>query len=175
MPTTEHSTESFRAIPNYAVPTLKLIERMRHGKIGDELTDEELSRIAGCPVGVGKEGYSYLLSARNYCHKEGVFWQRVRNGQKIKCLDDLERLDANDSDKQRARKALKRTVLRAASINRDNLNTDEQRRLDAQAIQASNMLLFSDASTTKQIEAHSDKIVEAVDRKRVMALFLDAE
>jgi hypothetical protein len=58
-----NETKEFTAIPHLHVATSLLIEKMRVGRMGDVLSDEELTGVCGHATSVGGAGYGYLQTA----------------------------------------------------------------------------------------------------------------
>ena len=55
-----------RAIANYHHNTIKIIQRIESGKVGDTVLLAELEEIIGLKVTHGGRGYSYIRSAIRY-------------------------------------------------------------------------------------------------------------
>lgn len=73
--------------PGMALPTVQLIERLKAGKPGDTLTDEQLEDACGHDTRPSGKGYTYLMSAIRHCRRNfGVNWQRIPRGDSIRCL-----------------------------------------------------------------------------------------
>lgn len=103
--------------PGLRLETLKLIEKLKAGKIGDVLTDGELTELCGKCTRVGGEGYAYLLSAIKYVLREhGLVWRRVTGEDTIKCLDAKEVRSKAAADRQSTSRRGKRTVRQIQAV-----------------------------------------------------------
>jgi hypothetical protein len=60
-----------------ATQTLVLLQQIRKTNIGDKLSYESLSNLAGCDVRPNMAGYGYLYRARRLAEQEGVFFAAI--------------------------------------------------------------------------------------------------
>lgn len=117
----------FQAVPGFTAATLKLIERLKDGKIGDELTDTQLASVAGEVVKVGSKGYCHLLSAIRYTTRNHrVLWQRVPKAGAIRCLNSVETIAAGESHYRRAGREAKRGITKLKTLQLDQLQNGER-------------------------------------------------
>lgn len=157
--------------PQHSVATSLLIECLKGGESGDEVTDEELFEICHKATVSGANGYGNLQSAIRYCLRQGVVWQRVRGEDKIRCLDGPEKLARAEFDKRGIRRRAKRSVRVLGSIDRekDFDNDQDRRRFDVHFAQQSTIAVLADSYTTRKLEAKTKP--EPVDRSRLLELF----
>lgn len=143
--------------------TCKLISKMESGKPGDQLSDSDLTEIAGIPIGVNEKGYSYLLSAIRHLEKAGVVWQRIRDGQKIICLNPLEKVERTGSDIRRIRKITHRSARIIGSISPDELPKDKRVYASAMSAQLGAIALMSKTESTKKLAGNTQSVPQIGD------------
>ena len=74
-----------------SIVTSRLINRLKDGKIGDMITDEELSKVAGVEITSTSKNAANLRSAiRNVQREYRLVWKRQFRAGYIKCCDALE-------------------------------------------------------------------------------------
>lgn len=167
------TNEVTRIIPNRSIETAKLIERLKGGKPGDTITDEELTKIAnGLSTAVNGPGYGRLQSAMRFVMREyHIVWKRINKAGAIKCLDSLEASDDMAADLGVIRRRSNRARHKMAAIKLDGLTADQQRRTKALSAQIMTIGLFATSSTTKKLEARN--VVSPFDPSKVIELFKD--
>ena len=80
--------------------TMDLIEALKGGQVGDELTDKELTRICGVSCRPGEKGYGYLETAkRRVRFDHGIVWERIRGANLIRCLNASEIIGTTEVDR----------------------------------------------------------------------------
>jgi len=117
------------AVPKIHLCSKLLIAKLRNGKPGDVRTDAELSKIIGMDTRPrpGNRGYGYLSTAIRHCLNLGVYWERIRNAEMIKCLMPGEINDSVDNDMLSIRKRSGKAVKKLGSmIERDQLGEQEK-------------------------------------------------
>ena len=130
-----------------------LIERMKAGKPGDVLTDEQLLALSGANCRPGATGYRSLQTAIRHVLREfGIVWERERGAACIRCLDPLERLSSARRTRRHIARVSKKAI-RVASI--DTAALPECERSDAHALQAQlgTLALFSATDVQKKLAA----------------------
>ena len=145
-------TKRFRRIPGRAVETTLLIQRLREGKPGDIITDDELMEICGKNCAPDGAGYGYLHSAIKFVEAEGIVWGRVRDAKKIKCLEPDEVLSVGtNAFKQIARKS-KRTVLQLGSLDTKELTDEQVTKRNAGMALSGTLAMMASHKTAKRLE-----------------------
>jgi len=129
MSTVVQDTKTIEAISGYGVVSRLLIQRLRDGKPGDEISDMELKSVCGLDTGVGQKGYGALQTAIRYCISKGVVWDRMRGTGKIRCLDPNERMVKVKYYVDGGRRKTKRGLRVIGTVDRDkDLATEKARR-----------------------------------------------
>ena len=130
-----------------------LVERLKIGKPGDTVTDEELSEICGRDTQNGGKGYQSLRTAINYVSQHyQVIWSRVYGGHQLKCMDSDERVALTRSGLKSIKRKATRTANIVASIDTSKLEPDQAKETNALAAQLGCITLFASTSTTKKLE-----------------------
>lgn len=121
------SAEPRRVIRAMSVETSLLVDKLRFGRPGDVMTDEELFSACGKHTAPGEPGYPNLSAAIKHVRRNhGIVWQRVCHEGKIKCLSSEERLVAVESIHRQASRLAQRA--REVSPAPGGLEGDERRR-----------------------------------------------
>ena len=149
-------TRSEYRLGQLSLHTVKLIEALRAGNVGDILTDEELARICGRDTKVGGEGYPNLQTAVKRCTKEhAVNWERVPGAACIKCINAKEARDRSQRTRRHIGRAAKRSVAELQAYSETAMeNTERSEHLVALA-QAGTLAVVADNRTTKKLEARN--------------------
>lgn len=113
-------------IPGFAHATIKLIDLLKDGKPGDELTYEALAVVAMKPVRPNTRGYPNLHSAIRHVEKEGVIWEAVAKEGKIRCLDPDGILNSNERSRAMIRRRARRQTVKLAAIDLNELPQERQ-------------------------------------------------
>lgn len=164
------STERFQTIPNRSVETQQLINKLKDGKPGDQLTDEELTKLISMNVAPGEKGYGRLESAMRYVlNHHGLNWMRIRGARLIRCLDSQGTLGDITARNDRQRHIARRTIKKAATIDHSTLTKEESDKASAMAVQAMMIEKVSDRKTTTFLETRH--ISEAPKIEQVLSIF----
>ena len=151
--------------------TVKLIERMKDGKPGDELTDAELEEACEYPTGVDCKGYSYLQTAIRYCLREfGVPWRRVVGEDRIRCPLHTERTPMSVGERKRINRRAKRNMLLLGSVDRATLSTDQQHEHLVETAVSGTLAQASSSKTVKRLTKDVTQPV-ALDMGRLLMAF----
>lgn len=146
-------TKRFRSVPGMHVCTSQLIDRIKDGKAGDVLTDEELSRLCGRNTCVGGDGYGYLNSAINHVLKQyGIVWKRERGANAIKCLEPEEIISTSEQDRKHIHRVGRRTVRRLGTVDIEQLPPTARKAHSLQFAQMATIAAFSSKNTQKKLE-----------------------
>lgn len=131
------STERFATFPNQSLETQLLINRLKDGKPGDKVTDEEIVALIKMPLGLGTKGSGRVNSAVNYVLSHfNINWKRIRGAKLLECLDSSGTLNEMRSRNDRQRHAAKKTVQKAKTISYDKLSPEERNQAYAISVQA---------------------------------------
>ena len=178
--TQEHPQEptGFQHVKNKAVPTQKLIDRLKDGQPGDILTDEELTEIAGGydtrPIVQGRrtKGYGFLRSAIEHVRtNHALVWSRVRGAHYIKCLYDTEKQPLASAGLRRIRKAARKSAHVLATINIENLTAEQLQERNATLAITGAICQFSDRNTMKALSVRNVQSTPQIDTQSVIDLF----
>jgi len=138
----------------YAPATLKLIERLKAGRIGDVLTDAELTAVAGRATAPGGAGYANLHTAIGVVMREhGLLWERELRAGAIRCLDDAGKVGSAAKDRKLIQRRAKRAMTKLRIVTVANLGEDERTKALAMSAQMGTLSLFAGADTTRKLEA----------------------
>lgn len=130
-----------------------LVERLRGGKPGDEITDAELESICGKPTGPGEDGYMSLCTAIRYTLKEfRVHWKRIAKQGLIRALNAHETCEDVGADMAGMRKRIRTTSRKIVAVDRSALSDQEAARLTSVAAQLSAINAFAAPSVAAKIE-----------------------
>jgi len=169
---------SFHHVQNRAVPTQKLIDRLKDGKPGEILTDEALTEIAGgydtrASVG-GRQGkgYPYLTSAIRYVLRNyAVVWDRVHGGNYIRCVEDPDKLSLANTGLNRVRKAARKSARVLGTINIENLTVEQVQERNASLAITGAICQFTDRNTLKALSVRNVQSTPQIDTQSVIDLF----
>lgn len=151
----EHETKSIPRIGNYSPYTNKLIERLRQGKPGDVITDEELLAVAGYGCGANQKCYSNLMTAIKYCEGEGIIWRRMRGQKLIACQRAGEVVEQAVTDLRVVHRKAKRTSRRLIMTDTSELSSGEKMRHSSLVAQAGTLVMVSHGTTRNRIEENT--------------------
>ncbi len=155
------------AVPGMALATEKLIERLKAGRVGEVVTDEELTRVAGKNTRPNGDGYANLQSAIGYVsRRHQVVWSRQRGACAIKCLSADEIVTAGESDLETVHRRSKRAVLRLNIASSVETDAAKLPRLHALLAQHGTLAAFSRHDTLKKLEAR--QVQQPLDMKRLL-------
>jgi len=130
----------------------KLMEKLKTGKIGDIVTDEELTGICGKNTRVGEKGYANLQTAiRRTLRDYGLVWMRIPKAYAIKCLDSNEIVESLPADMERIRHCSKKALKRGAQVEIGKIPEDMKMLFFARQAQLSVVVVVSENKTTKQL------------------------
>lgn len=157
-------------VPGVCRETAAIIERIKTGRPGDIITDEELTKLIGKPTRPGGKGYGNLMSAIGRCIREyRILWQRIREGGCIECVSNSGKvLVAKAKRKQMYRKA-KQSLVVTASIDLDGLSDDEKRRCLVESATAGTVIMMTKNATFKKLEARN--VNNSLDLPRLLDAF----
>jgi hypothetical protein len=150
--------------------TVKLIERMKDGKQGDRIADEDLRRLVGKSCAPGGEAYGYLMSAMRYCLKEhDASWERDRGTGSIICQGPSEARNSVASNLRSCRRRTNRDLRRLRVTCNGNMEDGERQQHNVLIAQVGAVAAMSDLKTTRKLEARN--ITQPLDMNRLLEAF----
>ena len=160
--------------PGMRLETVRLIELLKKGTIGDTLTDEQLTKACGQDTRVGQKGYPYLRSATNNVLNNPPYlvWQRVTGAGIIKCLGPTEVAGVADATRRSTLKREKRAVCQMRAVY-DEGTDQEKRALSERIAIHSTLAAFSTGHTAKKLAARN--FTEAPDPARLLEAIVAAK
>lgn len=154
------SPDEIRKFPNYSglsPRTSKLIERLKTMKVGDTVSDDELSTVAGANTAVGGEAYSNLLSACRYVLRhEGIVLERVVGAHCIKCLNGTETVTSVERGRANIGRRVRREATKLRQVDVAALPQTEKTTALVLRAQLGVLATYSSAATTKKLAAQPD-------------------
>lgn len=160
--------------PHMRLETVKLIEALKQGKVGDTKTDEELKAICGKDTFVGGAGYAYLQSAiRHVLNNEPhLVWQRVTGAGCIKCLGAPEVASTADSVRRSTCRREKRVVRQMRAVYKD-AEDGEQKELGMRMAVHGTLAAMASSQMAKKLEARD--VSEAADPAKLLEAMVGAK
>ena len=148
------NTEKVKAtiVPHgLTVYTARLIEKLKKGKVGDVIPDEESTDICGRDTS-SPPGYGNLASAiRNVLNNYGIVWQRVRGAGCIKCINSQEIAETVGRNLKSISRRSKKTIKLASFANPEKVELADRSSLLANIAQLGTIELVSRKETTKKL------------------------
>jgi hypothetical protein len=136
-----------------SVFTNSLIEKLQVAEIGDIITDEELTKICGKDTRPNQSGYGNLKSAIDYVlRNNGKVFERIRDANAIKCLQDKEKIVSIDNDLGLVNKRAKKLVRKTKTIDRSVLEPLDRTKVITISTQAEFLEYITKSKTQKKIE-----------------------
>lgn len=124
--------------------TSALINALKDGKPGDELTEEQLKDACGFPVNIGSHHYGKLLSAIRYCiNNHGRVWERQYNQHKIRCMNGEEVVVNSSRDTTAIRRRANRAKKKLYTVKLPDLTPEMQKQHVTAVAQLSAIHMFS--------------------------------
>lgn len=153
-------------IAGISITTVKLIEVMKVGKIGNVLTDAQLTAACGKDTGVTGDGYANLQSAIRYVRRNhSLVWERVYKEHCIKCLGSFEIVGSTRRTQRKIHKASGVAIGKLKVADPNALDDEKRKEYFAQIAQFGTLRQFSSVSTTKALESQPSMSMEEI-RKR---------
>ena len=168
----ETKTESFRN--GMCFQTSKAIDRLKEGKPGDLVSRDEMEAVIGRKCDAESLGYGNVQSAIRYVERTaGIVWRWDKESQAWRCLTPSQAAaDAGLSLKRSGRWA-KKSQLTASTIKVEELQEEERLAYRATCVQAELVRLTVTGAINKRLSALAqDKVVEPVDAKKLLSLFV---
>ena len=163
---TTTNQKSVPKIPLRHPCTCALIDVLQNGTVGDEITNDELSNIAGVDIELK---VNYLYSAIRYCisNKKKV-WQRVRGEGKITCLSSGEILNTSVNDIKKVRRISNRSQRKLYIVDQSQLTTEQKNEFNVTVLQLGVLKLFgSKRMKDTLLEDPKSKMPKLIDLKKV--------
>lgn len=146
-----------KAIPrhgNLGPDACILVEKLKDGKPGDIVSDEELTKLCGKPTEPHGIGYPALMSAIRYTvNTFGVRWKRIRGEKAISVLKPSERVEEEYKSLGSIRRATRRTLRMASTVDTKELDEAQKTRHFAVMAQYGAIELMAKPQTTQAIES----------------------
>ena len=157
--------QSVKSVPGFHPLTVRLIDKLKGGTVGDEIPGATLAEIIGMSTDVGMRGYGYLMSAIRHCERShSVVWRRVRGECKILCLNAKEVMELAHSDVNGIRRRARRGSRRLYGIQMEQIPAVDRPQCSALAAQLGFIASVSTNSATKKLAGKTEqpKIAEAL-------------
>lgn len=155
----------FEKRPGMAVETSMLVERLKEGVEGEQITDEELSGLVSRdvrPTGEDRQAYGYLLSAmKHVLNTYGVIWEREPGAGYIQCQDADGCMQLHHRDRRHVHRVLKRNTKRLTVVDTSGMDGKQRTEFNALLAQSSGLMQAARADATRK--AIERKIGEPVD------------
>ena len=150
--------------------TAKLIELLRSGKVGDQLTDEQLQQDCGKDCRPGGPGYGSLTTAiRRVERDHSLVWRRVRGADMIACYDDVEKCGLVRSELAKVKRRSRKALLVANQVDREKLNGEDVSVFLANSAILGTITLMTAPNTIKKLSARKTEVTP--DLPRLLAAF----
>ena len=158
--------QSVKAVPGYHPLTVRIIDMIKSGKPGDEISDAKLTEIIGMSTDVGEKGYGYLMSAIRHCERtHSVVWRRIRGTGKILCLNPMEIIELTQGDIGNIRRKARRGSRRLYGIEQEQIPISNRPACNALAAQLGFIASISTDTATKKLTGKTEqpKLTEALE------------
>lgn len=143
-------------VPNVSPAAAKLIERLKTGKPGDVITDEELRELTKLDCSPSGKGYSCLQTAIRHCERNhGVVWRREAKAGAIKCLDPSEVAEVANGYRRHIGRVSRRAVGVLNTINPNQLPESERPSVHATLAQLGAITMFAGGDMQKKLVARN--------------------
>ncbi len=153
----------------HSLTTAKLIEILEKGAVGDVLTDEKLSGMAGKDCSVKGKGYPSLMSAIRWCiSQHAIHWQRIAGSHAIKCVTSVETVEAVESNIHQVKRRMHRTLKLSRCVKLPELKTEDRTKFLAMVAQAGTIEQFAGGAATKALASRNVK--DAIDFGKTLEL-----
>lgn len=152
----EENTQSVAHIPGLHIATSLLVQRMKDGKPGDVITDEELTKTCGHDTRSGKRGYGFLGTAIKKCLADHrIVWKRTRGAWCIKCLGHAEIISGVESDTKKIHRTAKTATVKLNTVPAAELAPLERTQYFARLAHMGSLAMFTKKETFKKIETRN--------------------
>lgn len=134
--------------------TMKLIDRLKGGKPGDEVSDTELEALIGEPVRAHTHGYGYGRSAIGYvraCHC--VEWERIRGAKMLRCLSAPETVLSAQRHVPKIHRAARAAAAKLRNVDLEQLDAGMRAKAIELAAQVGTLAQFARADGMREIIA----------------------
>jgi hypothetical protein len=153
----------------YSPYTVRLIEWLKNGKIGDEYTDDHLKEVSGLDCSPGGRGYSHLQSAIRHVERENLIaWRRMPGQNKIRCLNPSEIANESECKVKSISRQAKRQSRRLSLVKISDVPESDRTRYTALTAQIGTIALMSSGRTRRAIESRGAR---EVNHKDVLEFF----
>jgi hypothetical protein len=138
----------------HSVVTAKLIEVLqRPSKIGDVISDEDLTDACGRDTRTGQKGYNNLCRAINFVlNHNGLVWKRLRDADAIKRLSAPEIEDVAKRATTSIGRAARKNVTKLQCVPLDDVPETDRTRFTSLIAQHGAIAAFSKPDIRKKLE-----------------------
>ena len=162
------TVQKYQNIPGISIFTMKLIEALKEGKIGDTFTDEALYEICGRNTACDQPGYGNLQTAIRHCvRNHGIVWRRVRDANQIKCLSNCERIEVGEIERRRIHKRAQRATKIMQTVDTSKLGNDDRIRFNITAAQLGMLAMLASKGAATKLSVRD--ISTPIDMKKMLA------
>jgi len=138
--------------------TQRAIERLRLGRPGEVITDEEMSNVLGRDCTAANGANNVRTAIRRVKLDHGVWWERIRGEGYWRCLDDREKVDSGERRVRLTARQARRIAAETTTIDVSRL--DEQARLDFHLNQIQAGLMFTSGGSAMRKRLQKTKTIE---------------
>ena len=129
-----------------------LTSMLEKGKVGDELTDEEMTRACGQNTKVKGEAYNKLHRAMRRAQKNyGIVWFRLLKQNRIRCATAPETVEIATRKIKREGRSAKRTREMLCTVNVNDLEGEDKRLIMCQMVQLATIEIFCSGKTQQKM------------------------
>lgn len=152
----DENSKSFPRVPGIHFISSMLVDRLKSGKPGDVITDEEMRELCGKDTRPGGDGYCYLATAIKICLKEHrVVWKRTRGAWCIKCLVLEELLLVAKTNSVRIHKTAKKSIETMQTVSLDVIPEVKRPEYLARMAQFGTIAAFTKKDTQEKMIARN--------------------
>ena len=149
--------------------TKQAIHRLKDGKQGDEITPGEMTDVIGKDCRTNP-GYGNVQTAiRHVQNNYSVCWRWVKSQQAYRCLTDAERVTLETQENAKARRAARRGLKVAATVNIQNLSAEQKRDHDLNVFAAGLADVSCSGAFRKRLDESESKLVQP-DKEKLLEL-----
>ena len=152
-------------IPGLGLKSSALVHRLKDGKIGDEVTDEELTEIIRLDTAPGGKGYPYLQSALRHLEQSAnKVWRRTKKEGRIRRMSDSECVDVTEGYLKHIARTARRARAVSSAIDYGVLSNEDRIRAN-KSVAITGVLLVA---TSAKVRADLLRASPEVDTKQLI-------
>lgn len=151
----------------------QLVEKLKDGKAGDTLTDEQLAAICGKATGPNQPGYSSLQSAISHVRSNhGLTWQRLPKANAIRCLNAEETVESVTGDLRSIKKKSRRAASKLRTVDPSKIKDDSTRhKVTVLGAMMGALQVMAAGATVAKLEVRAHEL-STPDAGKVLGLFV---